>query len=222
MENKIFLEIYEKLLQEYGFQDWWPVHKNTDKFLEISIGAILTQNTSWKNVEKAIENLISANVLNWDKLEKMDTEKLKEFIKPAGFYNQKAKYIKNFIKVVKGKEKSKINREFLLKIKGIGKETADCILLYGLNKPYFVIDAYTKRIFSRIGLINKNIEYDKLQLIFKKNLPQNIDIYKEYHALIVEHGKNICKRKPDCSKCVLQYICSKIIDKKREDVFEKK
>jgi len=212
LENKnLFLEIYEKLLKEYGFQEWWPVHQNTDKFLEISIGAILTQNTSWKNVEKAIENLIRENVLNWNELEKIDEEKLKTLIKPAGFFNQKAKYIKNFVKAVKNKDKSEITRDFLLRIKGIGKETADCILLYGLNKPYFVIDAYTKRIFSRMGMVKKDIEYDELQLIFKKNLPQDIDIYKEYHALIVEHGKNVCKKKPDCSVCVLQHLCSKII-----------
>ncbi len=212
MENKnIFLEIYETLLNEYGFQNWWPVHEGTDKFLEISVGAILTQNTSWKNVEKAVGNMISADVLNWENLEKIELEELKKLIKPAGFYNQKAVYIKNFVKAVKGKNKEGINREFLLGIKGIGRETADCILLYGLDKPYFVVDAYTKRIFSRLGLVDKNIDYDELQLIFKENLPQDIDLYKEYHALIVEHGKNVCTKKPNCLNCVLKYLCSKII-----------
>jgi endonuclease-3 related protein len=213
LENKkIFLEIYEKLLKEYGHQNWWPIHENTDEFLEISIGAILTQNTSWKNVEKAINNLILSGVLDWENLEKIDLTDLKELIKPAGFYNQKAKYIKNFINAVKNKNKEKITRKFLLSIKGIGKETADCILLYGLNKHYFVVDTYTKRIFSRIGIVNENIEYDKLQLIFKENLPEDVNLYKEYHALIVEHGKNICRKKPDCYNCVLADCCGKIIN----------
>ena len=213
MENKnIFTEVYDRFLKYYGFQNWWPVHKGIDRFLEVSIGAILTQNTNWKNVERAIENLITAKVLNWESLGKIEEEKLKELIKPAGFYNQKAKYIKSFVKNIKGKNKEEITRKFLLSIKGIGKETADSILLYGLDKPYFVIDAYTKRIFSRIGIIEKDIEYDNLQLIFKENLPESIEIYKEYHALIVEHGKNICRKKPECSECILKDICSKIID----------
>ncbi len=210
LKNKtIFLTIYDNLLNKYGFQNWWPVHKGTDEFLEISIGAILTQNTSWKNVEKAVENMIKENILDWEALEKIQIEKLKKLIKPAGFYNQKAVYIKNFVEEVIYKSKEEIDRGFLLKIKGIGKETADCILLYGLNKPYFVVDAYTKRIFSRLGLIDKKIEYDELQLIFKENLPEDIDLYKEYHALIVEHGKNVCTKKPDCLNCVLHNICSK-------------
>uniref|UniRef100_UPI0026004A79 endonuclease III domain-containing protein n=1 Tax=Persephonella sp. TaxID=2060922 RepID=UPI0026004A79 len=169
-------EIYKKLLDHFGFQKWWPVHKGTDRFLEVSIGAILTQNTNWKNVEKAIENLIKEDVLNWDKLEKIELEKLKKLIKPAGFYNQKAVYIKNFIKATKGQPKEKITKDFLLSIKGIGEETADSILLYGLDRPYFVIDAYTKRIFCRLGIIKtKNISYKKLQEIIQQNIPKDVN-----------------------------------------------
>ena len=203
-------DIYTKLLDHFGFQKWWPVHKEADRFLEVSIGAILTQNTNWKNVEKAIENLIRENVLSWDKLEKIDIEKLKKLIKPAGFYNQKAVYIKNFVKAIKGQPKEKITRGFLLSVKGIGEETADSILLYGLDRPYFVIDAYTKRIFYRLGIIKtKNISYKRLQEIIQQNIPEDIDIYKEFHALLVELGKNYCRKKPVCIKCPLNGMCEK-------------
>ncbi len=210
MNNK-FIQIYENLLNEYGNQNWWPIHENTDPFEEITIGAILTQNTSWKNVEKSIQNLIENNLLSFEKLDKVDIEVLKKLIKPSGFYNQKAKTIKETIKTLKNIPRNKIDRETLLSIKGIGRETADCILLYGLNKPFFVVDAYTKRIFSRAGLINQNMKYDKIQKKFIENLPKDIQIYKEYHALIVEHGKRIClKRNPNCKECSISYICIKI------------
>ncbi|WP_293444122.1 endonuclease [Persephonella sp.] len=203
-------EIYKKLLDHFGFQNWWPVHKETDRFLEVSIGAILTQNTNWKNVEKAIENLIRENVLSWDQFERIDLEKLKKLIKPAGFYNQKAIYIKNFVKAVKGLPKEKITRDLLLSIKGIGEETADSILLYGLDRHYFVVDAYTKRIFYRLGIIKtKNISYKKLQKIIQQNIPKDVNIYKEFHALLVELGKNYCKRKPVCINCPLNDMCEK-------------
>lgn len=202
--------VYTILLNHFGFQNWWPVHSGTDRFLEVSIGAILTQNTNWKNVEKAIENLINNNVLSWDKLEKIDTQKLKNLIKPAGFYNQKAVYIKNFIKKIKGLPEEKITRDLLLSIKGIGEETADSILLYGLNRPYFVVDAYTKRIFYRLGIIKtKNISYKKLQEMIQKSVDKDIDVYKEFHALLVELGKSYCKKKPLCEKCPLNELCQK-------------
>lgn len=204
------MEIYSILLSSFGFQKWWPVHKGIDRFLEVSIGAILTQNTNWKNVEKAIQNLLDKGVLSWEALEKIDIEKLKELIKPAGFYNQKAIYIKNFVKNVKGIPKEKITRKYLLSIKGIGEETADSILLYGLDRLYFVVDAYTKRIFYRLGIIkDKNISYKSLQNLIMENIPKNLEIYKEYHALLVELGKNFCKRKPECSKCPLNNLCDK-------------
>ncbi|WP_457626687.1 endonuclease [Persephonella sp.] len=203
-------DIYNKLLEHFGNQNWWPVHKETDPFLEISVGAVLTQNTNWKNVEKAIDNLISNDLLEWEKLEKIDIESLKAYIKPAGFYNQKAVYIKNFVKTVKDIPRDKITRDLLLSIKGIGEETADSILLYGLNKPYFVVDAYTKRLFYRTGLIEKkDILYRKLQGIIQSSIPPDIDLYKEFHALIVQQGKTFCRKKPVCDGCPLDKTCIK-------------
>ena len=204
-------EIYSLLLKKYGYQNWWPVHKGTDTFLEISIGAILTQNTNWKNVEKALENLIKANLLDWNSLNQITEEQLAYYIKPAGFYRQKSKTIKRFVQTVKGLKKEEITRDLLLSIKGIGKETADSILLYALERPYFVVDAYTKRIFSRIGICDKKVSYDDLQILIQSSLPKDINLYKEYHALLVEHAKTHCRKKPVCLNCPLENICAKII-----------
>ena len=199
MKEKL-MKIYNKLLSHFGEQNWWPtISKN--KRLEIIIGAILTQNTSWRQVEKAIRNLHDRGLLNRKALEEIPTQKLASLIKCTGYYKQKAKKIKEFLKF-----KGKITRENLLKIWGIGRETADSILLYAYNKPFFVVDAYTKRIFERLGFGKKN--YDELQKMFHKNLPRDIKVYKEYHALLVELGKNYCrKRNPLCSKCPLNEIC---------------
>ncbi len=207
MENKIFT-IYEKLLYAFGYQNWWPVHQGVDRFLEVSVGAILTQNTNWSNVEKAIENLIKENLLEWEALAHIETEKLEKLIRPAGFYRQKAGYIKNFVNAVKNKPREDITRDFLLSLTGIGEETADSILLYGLDRPYFVVDAYTKRLFYRAGIINSSkIKYPQLQKLITDNIPQDLEIYKEYHALIVELGKNYCKKKPVCENCPIKNIC---------------
>ncbi len=207
MENKIFT-IYEKLLKAFGYQNWWPVHQGIDRFLEVSVGAILTQNTNWLNVEKAIENLIREDLLNWESLSKIQQEKLEKLIRPAGFYRQKARYIKNFVDAVKNKPREEITREFLLSLKGIGEETADSILLYGLDRPYFVVDAYTKRLFYRAGIIdNSKIRYSQLQKLIMDSIPKDLEVYKEYHALIVELGKNYCKKKPVCQGCPIKDIC---------------
>ncbi|WP_457641111.1 endonuclease [Persephonella sp.] len=207
MGKEDFIRVYNKLLDFFGYQNWWPVHNNTDPFIGISIGAILTQNTSWKNVEKAIENLIREDLLDLEKLDKISQENLQKVIKPAGFYVRKAKTIKEFVKKIKNIKKEEITRDFLLSIHGIGKETADSILLYALDKPYFVVDAYTKRIFSRLGFFDEKLSYNQIQEIFHKNLPVGIEIYKEYHALIVALGKNFCKRKPVCTGCPLFDNC---------------
>lgn len=208
--RKTVLEIYKKLLDAYGYQNWWPIHENNkDKLAEICIGAVLTQNTSWKNVEKALENLINENILNFYSLSKIDENKLKIFIKPAGFYNQKAKAIIELSKLFIAKNPYEIEREELLKIKGIGKETADSILLYGLDKPYFVVDSYTKRIFYRLGIIeSENISYDKVQRFIMEKIEKDISLYKEFHALIVVHCKNVCKKVPLCKKCVFYNQCN--------------
>ena len=200
--------LYKQLSSTYGKQNWWPLSGYMEKFDEVSIGAILTQNTSWKNVEKALENLVSAKILSLEDVLEIDEEFLKNLIRPAGFYNQKAKRLKNFAKSVLSVKKEKINRQFLLSINGIGKETADTILLYGLDKLTFVVDAYTKRLFYRLGVIdNEKIEYDRLKSLIEKNIPEDLEVYKEFHALIVEHCKNLCRKKPICDKCFLKDWC---------------
>ncbi len=225
---KLLFDVYEKLLSAYGEQGWWPLtvkkgnsfviqydpsFKLRDKSLsekfEISVGAILTQNTSWKNVEKALLNLKSKNILS---PEKIVNNKIKDLIKPAGYYNIKEKKLKEFSKFfIKNKRNfgsNNILREELLSVWGIGKETADSILLYALNKPFFVVDAYTRRLFSRLNLINEKEDYDKIQLFFHKNLPSDYKLFNEFHALIVEHAKRHCRKKPLCDICPLRTICS--------------
>ncbi len=216
--NKI-KQIYELLLKEYGKQGWWPHYKNGSfvyykniehkkinsfqKFI-ICISAILTQNTNWDNVEKAIKNLISNNLLSKEAIKKIDIKKLAKIIKSSGYHNQKAKKLKEFVKFLDLKKE--INRENLLSIWGIGKETADSILLYAYNQPIFVIDAYTKRIINRSGF--KEQTYDELQNLFMNNLDKDVNLFKEYHALLVKHGKDICKKKPLCKMCCLKDKCN--------------
>jgi len=206
------LEVYEKLLDAFGEQNWWPA----DDEFEVIVGAILTQQASWKNAEKAIKNLKQHRMLRSEALHKVDIKKLEELIKPSGFYRVKAKRLKSFVDFLFEKYDGKLEKLFslsmkdlrreLLSINGIGNETADSIVLYSAGKPSFVVDAYTIRIFSRLGLI-KEKKYEKVKDFFEKNLPRNVDLYKEYHALIVELGKNICKVKPKCFSCPLNKWC---------------
>jgi endonuclease-3 related protein len=209
--------IYKKLLASYGKQGWWPVTNTSKekKQLEIIIGAILTQNTSWKNVEKAIIKLNKNKLIDIDKILKINNKKLAEIIKSSGYYNQKAERLRIICKFLKENPikqlerlSSKELREKLLNIKGIGKETADSIILYAFNKKSFVVDAYTKRIFNRTGKI-KTKDYDEIKNIFEKQI-KKINEQKEYHALIVEHAKNYCKKKPLCKECFLK-DCKRII-----------
>lgn len=210
--KKKLLLIYKKLYNAFGPRNWWP----GDSPFEVMVGAILTQNTAWTNVEKAIGNLKRKKILSVGKLSRVNLKALKSLIKPSGFYNQKARRIKTFLKFLKSRG-SKIGnlkkidpgtlRQDLLNINGIGKETADSILLYALEKPIFVVDAYTKRMCSRHKLCNEKVEYDTLQALFMDNLPQKHSLFNEYHALIVELGKRFCKtRKPLCSECPLKGI----------------
>ncbi len=214
-------KIYSVLYKTFGPQGWWPttpknklhpkhhgkVPKNDKQKFEIIIGAILTQNTSWKNVEKAIFNLNKAKLVDIDKIKKVNIKKLASLIKPSGYYNQKAEKLKIAAEFF-SKNKS-ISRHELLAVKGIGPETADSILLYAFQNPSFVIDAYTKRIFSRIGLCKPNIKYNELQEIFHQNLSKNTKLFNEYHALIVELGKQFCTKTPKCSNCPIKDSCKK-------------
>ncbi len=207
--------IYKIFLNEYGKQHWWP----GDTPFEISIGAILTQNVTWSNVEKAIAILKNKNLLNPKVLYSKNAEEIAPLIKPTGYYNQKAKKIKNFLEWFKkynfsfgnlqGSGLSDI-RDELLSINGVGPETADSILLYALFKKTFVVDAYTKRIFSRTGHLTGKEPYETIQVLFHKKFKGDTQDYNEYHALIVKHGKDVCKKKPVCDQCCLFDLCSRL------------
>ncbi len=209
MLHKKLMEIYELMMERFGPQNWWP----GDTSFEVIIGAILTQNTNWNNVEKAISNLKARELLDPLKLHNLSKEELATIIKPAGYFNVKAKRIKNFTDWLFEDHDGKIEniqnmstsmlREEILQIKGIGPETADSILLYGLNRPTFVIDTYTARITARHHLIDLGATYDDLKYLFESNLAEDIQLYNEYHALLVQVGKNFCKPNPKCENCPL-------------------
>jgi len=220
--------VYNSLYSHFGSQRWWPVTeegklhpeysdgpKNEKQQLEVCFGAILTQNTSWKNVEKAIIQLNKNNLIDVKKILRIGNKKLAKIIKSSGYHNQKAIKLKNFCKFLSDNHDGKpgllfkngINelRKQLLSINGVGPETADSIILYAAKKPIFVVDAYTKRIFSRISFGENG--YDEFQKLFMSNLPNNERLFNEYHALIVELGKNICKTKPLCEVCPINRFC---------------
>ncbi len=217
LKADLILKFYQKLYRHFGPQHWWP----GETPFEVMVGAILTQNTAWKNVERAIENLKKENALSPEEINKMNIEKLAQLIKPSGFYNLKAKRLKSFIErfmedfngdiqEMKKLEKHTL-REWLLSIPGIGRETADSIILYAIEKPIFVVDAYTRRIFSRHGFIKGDEDYDEIQEIFHRNLPVDTGLYNEYHALIVRLGKEYCKKQnPLCETCPLRDYFFKI------------
>ncbi len=206
-------KLYTKLERYYGKTNWWPA----EGVFEIIVGAVLTQNTNWRNVEKALNNLKDNLMLDYAKILDEREDFVKQLIKPAGFYNQKYSTLINICRFIKEELQGNLEllktmdtsnlRDKLLNIKGIGKETADSILLYCGYHPVFVIDAYTKRIVSRLG-ISKESSYDKLQQIFENALPADVHLYAEYHGLIVEHAKTFCRKKPVCKECFLAYICN--------------
>ena len=206
------LIIYKNLLSRFGHQGWWP----GDSPFEVIIGAILTQSVSWVNVEKAIRNLKGEGILEPEKLYNKEISEIAPLIRSTRFYNEKAQKIKNFMNFLfdeydgclqkMSDEDTEILRQKLLGIKGLGEETADSILLYACNKPVFVVDAYTKRIFSRYGLIKEGAGYKEIQTFFLNNLPQDAGLYNDFHAQIVNLGKNICKSSPDCTICQINLI----------------
>ncbi|MFW6044930.1 MAG: endonuclease III domain-containing protein [Planctomycetota bacterium] len=210
----IFMDIYEVLREEYGDRDWWPARSP----FEVMVGAVLTQNTNWQNVEKAIDNLRDAGLLEPVALIKATSERLQERIRPAGYYRQKSARVQRLarwvadscpapevsVETLKDRPTDVLRRE-LLAINGIGPETADSILLYALDKPVFVVDAYTVRVFGRHGLIDPSMPYAEVQETFQYRLPEDIELYRDYHAQIVEVGKRCCsKSSPECSACPLK------------------
>jgi len=202
--------VYDALFTRWGRQHWWPASTP----LEMMVGAILTQNTAWTNVEKAIANLRDHCALGFDVLEETPVEQLAEWIRPAGHFNQKARYIKAMTDAVRNRFAGSLENLFaldtpmlrteLLSWKGIGPETADSILLYAGTRPVFVVDAYTKRFLSRHGWCTAEASYSTISKLFTENLPADVPLFNEYHALIVRLGKEHCNSKPRCKGCPLE------------------
>ncbi|MBI5847612.1 MAG: endonuclease III domain-containing protein [Nitrospirae bacterium] len=212
MKPNIFETLYQRLFAAFGPQHWWPANSP----FEVAIGAILTQNTNWSNVEKAIANLKREKAISAKSLHRMQASDLATLIRPAGYFNVKAARLKNFIDFLHAeyqgsmsrmaKESLPAVREKLLSVRGIGPETADSIILYALEKPVFVIDAYTKRILSRHAIIERAESYETYQKLFHSTLRSDVLLFNEYHALIVRLAKDFCKTKPICRGCPLEGI----------------
>lgn len=204
------MQMFENLLAHFGPQRWWPAETE----LEMMVGAVLTQNTNWKNVEKALMNLKKENVLSLHKLSTLSTSEVAALIRPAGYFNIKAKRLKNLIDFIVEhyqaelslflKEETQALREGLLSVRGIGLETADSILLYAVRRPVFVVDTYTHRIMTRHGMTDEQMSYHELQALFMDHLPEDTALFNEFHALLVNTGKDYCRRKPLCHICPLK------------------
>ncbi|MCW8903666.1 endonuclease III domain-containing protein [Sedimenticola sp.] len=205
-----FNQVYRSLLNHYGPQHWWP----GDTAFEVMVGAILTQNTAWRNVEAAINNLKRADLLAADEIINCPDTELAQLLRPAGYFNIKTTRLKNLCMLLHNAGFKRLQemptrelRQQLLAVNGVGPETADAILLYAFQRPVFVIDAYTRRIFSRFGLVSGNEDYEALRARFEVALDATAAIYNEYHALIVQHAKHACRVKPECDRCILCPDC---------------
>ncbi len=208
-----FLRVYDRLHEHFGPQQWWP----GETPLEVMVGAVLTQNTNWANVEQAINNLKKAGKLSYAALRDLPVDELAAYIRPSGYYNIKARRLGNLLQMIEEEYEGEIDflfedsleesRENLLRVKGVGPETADSILLYAAQKPIFVIDTYTHRVFSRHHLVEQDTDYFNLQQEFMDSLPQEVSLFNEFHALIVAVAKEFCKKtKPRCNECPLQGV----------------
>lgn len=203
--------VYQRLFDAYGPQHWWP----GETPFEIMVGAILTQNTAWTNVERAIANLQSADLLDPAAIVAADLPTLATCLRPSGYFNVKAERLRAFCDwfLTQGglpglsDLDTTVLRRALLAVKGVGPETADDILLYAFERPVFVVDSYTRRIFSRLGLVAADIGYEPLRARFEHTLEPDVALFNEYHALIVRHGKAVCRPKPRCAECCLRPHC---------------
>lgn len=208
-------EIYNILKNHFGeVGSWWP----KDEPFEVIIGAILTQQSTWTNVEKALRNLKRANIHTPKDIVSLPLDKLKELIRPSGFFNQKAERLRKVseyllenyngeLELLFAKDKENLRKE-LLELKGIGRETADSIILYAAEKNEFVVDAYTKRLYLRLNIIEEEIDYENLKNHIIREIPEELLLYQEFHGLIVLLGKNICKKNnPNCKECPLSPKC---------------
>ncbi len=211
--KKRLLLIYQRLYEAFGPQHWWP----GETPFEVIIGAILTQSAAWSNVEKAISNLKRENLLEPAALQAVPLERLASFLYPIGYYNAKAQRVKAFVQHLGENHNHDLGSLFaldapdlrreLLGIFGIGEETADSIILYAARKPTFVVDAYTQRIFHRLSLVPAGNSYAAFQEMFMANLPRDVDLFNEYHALLVRLGKEVCRKEPLCQACPLREVC---------------
>ncbi len=221
--------LYDTLVREYGPCGWWPLTDKSDgssvysgrvpcdedELFEIALGAILTQNVAWINVEKVLSELVRRGALSSKGISATPADELRMIIRPAGYYNQKTARICGFISWLNkmGGMKSLAEydtpglRSLLLSVKGIGPETADSIILYAYSRKVFVVDAYTRRILRRTGIFNSSSDYEGLRAFIEKSFRGSVDDYREYHALIVEHSKRFCRKTPDCEGCFLGGIC---------------
>ena len=205
-------KIYERLLARHGPQHWWP----GETPFEIMVGAVLTQNTAWVNVERAIANLRAADALSAEAIVAAHPKRLAKWLKPSGYFNVKAKRLRAFCRwlIEQGgvaalrRRSTEELRAALLAVHGIGPETADDILLYAFDRPVFVIDAYTRRIFRRLGHIDGTEDYETLRRLFEDALGPDVPRYNEYHGLIVRHGKEVCRTVPRCGDCCLAVNCA--------------
>ena len=207
--TRILKEVYDRLLAAYGPQHWWPGQSP----LEVLIGAVLVQNTSWANVARAIENLRRAELLDPHSLYELPQETLEEYIRPAGYYRVKARRLRNLLRLLVERYDGSLDamfgaglsslREELLSVNGIGPETADSILLYAGGLPTFVVDTYTYRIFARHGWIEFDADYHQIKEYFESGLDEDVQLYNEYHALLVRLGHLQCRKTPRCKGCPL-------------------
>ncbi|MBD1400409.1 endonuclease III domain-containing protein [Pelovirga terrestris] len=207
------LEIYRHLGQEYCLDSWWPAQSP----FEVAVGAFLTQNTNWHNVEKALANLREAEALDLALLADMPLAQLEQLIRPSGFFRQKAQRLQHFCRYVLDQHGGSLEdllqrdleqtRNELLTLSGIGPETADSILLYAGQRPSFVVDSYTRRFFGRLGLLTGTENYDDIRTLFMAEVNREVPLYQHYHALIVTHCKERCRKSPLCSACFFKDIC---------------
>jgi endonuclease-3 related protein len=207
-------KMFNRMIDFYGPLSWWPA----ETAFEVCIGAILTQNTAWTNVEKAISELKAAGALTQEKLLQIDQDELAGLIRSAGFFNIKSRRVKAFVGWLDSRYGGSLEQMFagewqelrreLLQVNGIGPETCDAIMLYAGHKPSFVVDNYTRRLFQRLGLLDGKERYEEIRSLFMNNIPEDVTIYNEYHAVIVEHCKQFCRKKPICNSCPLKQVCS--------------
>ncbi|MBC8019544.1 MAG: endonuclease III domain-containing protein [Verrucomicrobia bacterium] len=204
-----FMDIYRRMSERFGPLSWWPAETP----FEVCVGAILTQNTAWTNVEKAIIALKQATIMTPAAMRDVEPEQLAQLIRPAGYFNVKSTRLKAFVSWLFLHHQGSLEQMFsgdwltlraeLIQVRGIGPETADSILLYAGNKPTFVVDAYTRRLFHRLGLLPENAGYDETRALFMAHLPADVQLFNEYHALIVRQCKQFCRKKPLCNGCPL-------------------